>query len=93
MYKRQLEDLLSHREANGEFPEFLVKVRCGNEEEILFFHDMEALTAISDENRDLFIFGMPSEEELLENPLPEREGPSPLLVYCRGNVSCHYSNI
>ena len=36
-----LEDLLSHREANGEFPEFLVKVRCGNEEEILFFHDME----------------------------------------------------
>ena len=71
-----LEDLLSHREANGEFPEFLVKVRCGNEEEILFFHDMEALTAFSDENRDLFIFGMPSEEELLENPLPEREGPS-----------------
>ena len=37
---------------------------------------MEALTAFSDENRDLFIFGMPSEEELLENPLPEREGPS-----------------
>jgi len=71
-----LEDLLSHREANGEFPEFLVKVRCGNEEEILFFHDMEALTAFSEENRDLFIFGMPSEEELLENPLPEREGPS-----------------
>ena len=71
-----LEDLLSHREANGEFPEFLVKVRCGNEEEILFFHDMEALTAFSDENRDLFIFGMPSEEELMENPLPEREGPS-----------------
>mgnify|MGYP002749921492 CR=1 FL=1 len=71
-----LEDLLSHREANGEFPEFLVKVRCGNEEEILFFHDMEALTAFSEENRDLFIFGTPSEEELLENPLPEREGPS-----------------
>ena len=71
-----LEDLLSHREANGEFPEFLMKVRCGNEEEILFFHDMEALTAFSEENRDLFIFGTPSEEELLENPLPEREGPS-----------------
>lgn len=69
-----LEDLLSRREANGEFPEFLVKVRCGNEEEILFFHDMEALTAFSEENRDLFIFGTPSEEELLENPLPEREG-------------------
>ena len=37
---------------------------------------MEALTAFSEENRDLFIFGTPSEEELLENPLPEREGPS-----------------
>ena len=71
-----LEDLLSHREANGDFPEFLVKVRSGNEEEILFFHDMEALTAFSEENRDLFIFGMPTEEELLENPLPDREGPS-----------------
>lgn len=37
---------------------------------------MEALTAFSDENRDLFIFGMPSEEELLANPVPDREGPS-----------------
>ena len=52
-----LEDLLSHREANGEFPEFLVKVRSGNEEEVLFFHDMEALTAFSEENRELGIPG------------------------------------
>lgn len=71
-----LKDLLDHRETNGDFPEFLVKVRCGNEEEVLYFHDMEALTAFSDENRDLFIFGMPSEEELLASPLPERDGPS-----------------
>lgn len=70
------EDLITHREANGEFPEFLVKIRCGNEEEILYFQDMEALTAFSDANRDLCIFGMPTEEELLVNPLPEREGPS-----------------
>lgn len=70
------EDLITHREAKGTFPEFLVKIRCGNEEEILYFQDMEALTAFSDANRDLCIFGMPTEEELLVNPLPEREGPS-----------------
>ena len=70
------EDLLSHREVNGEFPEYLVKIRCGNEEEIRYFHNLEELTAFSDANRDLFIFGMPSEEELLENPLPEMDGPS-----------------
>ena len=69
-------DLLTHRDQHGEFPEFLVKIRCGNEEEICYFHDVEALTAFSDENRDLFIFGMPSEEELLANPVPDREGPS-----------------
>lgn len=70
------EELLHYREENGGFPEFLVKIRCGNEEEVRYFHDMEALTAFSDENRDLFIFGMPTEEELLANPIPEREGPS-----------------
>lgn len=70
------EELLAYRDAHGSFPEFLVKIRCGNDEEVQYFHDMEALTAFSDANRDLFIFGMPTEEELQENPLPEREGPS-----------------
>ncbi|MEG1507343.1 MAG: DNA topoisomerase (ATP-hydrolyzing) subunit B [Akkermansia sp.] len=70
------EDLLNHRENNGEFPEFLVKIRCGNEEEILYFHNELELTAFSDENRDLYIFGQPTEEEMLANPLEEREGPS-----------------
>lgn len=71
-----LEALLEHKAENGDFPEYLVKVRCGNEEEICYFHNIEALTTFSDENRDLFIFGQPTEEELLANPLPEREGPS-----------------
>lgn len=70
------EELLAYRDAHGSFPEFLVKIRCGNDEEVQYFHDMEALTAFSDANRDLLIFGMPTEEELLENPLPEHEGPS-----------------
>ncbi len=71
-----LEALLEHKAEHGDFPEYLVKVRCGNEEEICYFHNIEALTTFSDENRDLFIFGQPTEEELLANPLPEREGPS-----------------
>ena len=69
-------DLLRHRAATGNFPQYLVKVRCGNDEEVQYFADMESLTAFSDENRDLFLFGEPSEEELAANPLPVREGPS-----------------
>ena len=53
-----------------------MKVRCGNDEEVKYFQTMEELTAFSDENRDLFLFGEPSEEELAANPLPVREGPS-----------------
>ena len=70
------QDLLRHRAASGAFPQYLVKVRCGNDEHVEYFADMEALTAFSDANRDLFLFGEPSEEELAANPLPEREGPS-----------------
>lgn len=71
-----LKDLLRHRAAHGAFPEYLVKVRCGNDEEIVYFNTMEDLSAFSDENRDLFLFGEPSEEELAANPLPVHEGPS-----------------
>ncbi len=70
------EDLLKHREANGDFPEYLVKIRCGNDESIEYFHDTEALVVFSNENRDLALFGELTEEELLANPLPERSGPS-----------------
>ncbi|MBQ8899770.1 MAG: DNA gyrase subunit B, partial [Akkermansia sp.] len=69
-------DLLRHRAATGNFPQYLVKVRCGNDEEVQYFADMDSLTAFSDENRDLFLFGEPTEEELAANPLPVREGPS-----------------
>ncbi len=69
-------DLLRHRAADGAFPQYLVKVRCGNDEEVVYFRNMEDLTAFSDANRDLFLFGEPTEEELAANPLPVREGPS-----------------
>ena len=69
-------DLLRERALSGAVPQFLVKVRCGNDEHVEYFADMAALTAFSEANRDLFLFGEPSEEELAANPLPEREGPS-----------------
>lgn len=69
-------DLLRHRAEDGAFPQYLVKVRCGNDEEVLYFRNMEELSAFSDDNRDLFLFGEPTEEELAANPLPVREGPS-----------------
>ncbi len=69
-------DLLRHRAEDGAFPQYLVKVRCGNDEEVLYFRNMEELSVFSDENRDLFLFGEPTEEELAANPLPVREGPS-----------------
>ncbi len=68
--------LLDFLAEQGHFPEYLVKVRCGNDEEVRYFSDSESLSAYSDENRDLFLFGMPSEEELAENPLPLRDGPT-----------------
>jgi DNA gyrase subunit B len=70
------EDLLAFRSTHGNFPEYLVKVRCGNVESLEYFKNTEELTTFSNENRDLFLFGEPTEEELLANPLPEREGPS-----------------
>ena len=69
-------DLLRHRTEDGAFPQYLVKVRCGNDEEVVYFRNMEDLSAFSEENRDLFLFGEPTEEELAANPLPVREGPS-----------------
>ncbi len=71
-----MRDLLKHRATQGRFPEYLVKVRCGNDEEVIYFNDEASLSAYSEENRDLFLFGTPSEEELAANPLPQRDGPS-----------------
>lgn len=71
-----IKELIRHRSANGAFPQFIVKVRCGNDENVEYFANEEQLSAYSDANPDLFLFGEPTEEELLANPLPVREGPS-----------------
>lgn len=53
--------LLSKREGNR-LPEFLVRVRTGNEEEVIYFATEKELLSYAEQNRDLRLFG----EELTE---------------------------
>ncbi|MDP0490963.1 MAG: DNA topoisomerase (ATP-hydrolyzing) subunit B [Verrucomicrobiota bacterium JB023] len=54
-------ELLARR--NGtRLPEYLVRVRTGNDEEIIYFEDEKALLSYAEDNRDLRLFG----EELTE---------------------------
>ena len=49
---------------NGHLPEFMVRVREGNEESVHYFSNEPELRKFSDENRDLRLFGdLPPEEE------------------------------
>ena len=59
-------DLLEHRK-EGKLPEFLVRVRTGNEEELFYFEDEKALLAYANENRDLRLF----DEELTDEETAE----------------------
>ena len=59
-------DLLEHRK-DGNLPEFLVRVRTGNEEELFYFADEKALLTYANENRDLRLF----DEELTEEETSE----------------------
>ncbi len=53
--------LLSKREGT-QLPQYLVRVRTGNEEEVLYFADEKELLSFAEQNRDLRLFG----EELTE---------------------------
>ena len=55
-------DYLSAR-AEGQLPEFMVRVREGNEETVHYFSNESELRKFSDENRDLRLFGELSPEE------------------------------
>lgn len=68
-------ELMSHRQ-DGVFPEYLVKVRCGNEEDVAYLKDGEALEKFSLENPDLYLMGQPSEEELAVLSQEVRSGPA-----------------
>lgn len=54
-------DLLDSR-TDGKLPEFLLRVRTGNDEEVIYMQDEKALLAYANEHRDLKLFG----EELTE---------------------------
>lgn len=55
-------DLLDHRK-DGHLPEYLVRVRTGNEEEVLYFNDETSLLTFANENRDLRLFDEQISEE------------------------------
>lgn len=65
----------------GKLPDFIVKVRCGNEEAIHYIADEEALGAFAEQNRDLGLLADIMEEsaDVLEGeeetPAPVVEGP------------------
>jgi DNA gyrase subunit B len=63
------EDYLSHREpTSGKLPEYLVKIREGNNEYVRYFHDEDALRDFASQNPDL---------NLYEDEVPLGDGESP----------------
>jgi len=59
------EEYLRRRNSDtGELPAYIVKVREGNDEHIEYFSDEDALREFSIANRDLHLFGVPTEEEV-----------------------------
>jgi len=63
---------LAARPADGHLPEFMVRIREGNDESVLYFTDEDALRAYADENRDLQLF----DEILTDEELAATSGPS-----------------
>jgi DNA gyrase subunit B len=55
--------LLAGKPKEGKLPEYMVQLREGNEVQLEFFLDEEALKTFSEENPDLLLFGTPEVEE------------------------------
>src|SRR6202047_324319 len=94
------EDYLSHRDANsGKLPEYLLKVREGNNEYVKYFHDEGELRIFANQNLDLNLY-----EEEVENgdsanpsagPPPNGNGNGPIAPHLRRRarrVELHESN-
>jgi DNA gyrase subunit B len=63
------EEYLAHRNPEtGQFPEYLVAIREGNQEYVRYFPDEAALTRFADENRDLNLYDYEPDGE--EGELP-----------------------
>ena len=63
---------LDARRADGHLPEYMVRIREGNVESVLYFTDESALSAFAAENRDLGLF----DEQLSDEELATITGPS-----------------
>ena len=65
-------DYLAARRADGHLVEFMIRIREGNEENILYFADDDALRAYAADNRELRLF----DEILTDEELAASSGPS-----------------
>jgi DNA gyrase subunit B len=63
---------LAARNAEGHLPEYMVRVRTGNDEAIIYFPTENDLRLYADENRDLKLF----DESLSDEELAAHTGPS-----------------
>jgi DNA gyrase subunit B len=61
---------------DGHLPEYMVRVREGNEETLHYFDNEQVLREFSDENRDLRLFGELAEEEEVEEEGTSEESAS-----------------
>ena len=66
------QDYLAARRQDGHLPEAMVRVRTGNDEQVLYFLDDEQLREFAAANRDLKLF----DETLSEEELAAHSGPS-----------------
>jgi DNA gyrase subunit B len=75
------EEYLAHRHPEtGQFPEYLVAIREGNQEYVRYFPDEAALTRFADQNRDLNLYDYEPDGE---------EGELPLFANGNGSVPPH----
>jgi DNA gyrase subunit B len=65
-------EYLAARRADGRLPEYMVRVRTGNDEAVIYFTSEEELRVYADENRDLRLF----DEQLTDEELAAHTGPS-----------------
>jgi DNA gyrase subunit B len=67
------ESFLSERESKtGKLPNYLVKVREGNDESVHYFHDEKAVRRFHQENTDLNLFDTDTQQELLPLDAPAK---------------------
>ncbi len=66
------EEYLNARREDGHLPDYMVRIREGNQESVLYFEDEKALSVYAAENRDLGLF----DEQLTDEELSEITGPS-----------------